>query len=330
MYRMLQLVKKTQVFLPTIIDCMQNQRFVESCANRLTLRVISLINVDADLVGASAVHHRHHDVLIMRHVGILLNHRDGLHGVVCNDLTLLLEALHGLLVGRFCQFVNVCRILFLTGEGDLHCQNFKELLTTSVPIVILHDVAHAVPNHIGDIHAQTLSHQSVTALGINHRTLLVHDVVILQQTLTHTKMIFLHLLLRILNGARNHGVLDHLSVFKAETVHHLGNTLRSKQTHQLVFQRNKEHTAAGIALTTATTTQLTVHTTTLMTLRTDDGQTAGSFHFGGQFYIRTASGHVGSNRYGTQTVHAATGFLDNVRFLLMELGIEYLMWNFTH
>ena len=67
-----------------------------------------------------------------------------------------------------------------------------------------------------------------------------------------------------------------------------------------------------------------------MTLRADDSQTAGSLNLGSQLDIRTASGHVGSNRYGAQTVHAAAGFLDNVCFLLMELGIEHLMGNFTH
>ena len=45
-------------------------------------------------------------------------------------------------------------------------------------------IGTTVPNHVHDIHADTFAHQSVAAFGVDYCTLLVHHVVIFQQTLT--------------------------------------------------------------------------------------------------------------------------------------------------
>ena len=155
-------------------------------------------------------------------------------------------------------------------------------------------------------------------------------------------MVLLNLLLGILNAAGNHAVLYHLTFLEAQTVHHTGNTLAGKQTHQLILDRNEEDTATWVTLTTGTATQLTVNTTALVTLGTNNGQTAGSLYLGSKLDIGTTTGHIGGNGNSTQhtllrlSVHhngckcAGTSLSNNVRLLLVQLGVQYLMRNLAH
>ena len=112
----------------------------------------------------------------------------------------------------------------------------QELLLASLIIIVLDDVDHTVPNDIGDIHTNTLSHQGMTALLIDNSTLLVHHIIILNQALTDSKVVFLNLLLGTLNTLGDHRTLNHLAILETKLVHHIGNTLRGKQTHQLILE----------------------------------------------------------------------------------------------
>ena len=183
-----------------------------------------------------------------------------------------------------------------------------------------------IPNHIGNVHAYTFTQQSMTALLVNHRALLVHHVIVFQQTFTDTEMVFFHFLLCPLDGVADHLVLNHLSILKSETIHHLGNAFAGKQAHQLVFERHKEHRRTRVTLTSGTATQLPVHTAAFMTFRTDNGQTAGLAHLVTQLDIRTTAGHVGGNRH-----RAALSCLGHdIRFLLMEFRIQHVVGNLAH
>ena len=81
----------------------------------------------------------------------------------------------------------------------------------------------------------------MTTLLIDHRTLLVHHIIVLQQALTDTEVVLLDLLLCTLNATADHGAFNHLALLEAQTVHDAGNTFTGEQTHQFVFQRNEEH-----------------------------------------------------------------------------------------
>ena len=72
-------------------------------------------------------------------------------------------------------------------------------LTTLIVTGVLDDVHHTVPDDVGDIHADTFSHKGVTALLVDDGTLLVHHVVVLNQTLTDTEVVLLNLLLGALD-----------------------------------------------------------------------------------------------------------------------------------
>jgi len=81
----------------------------------------------------------------------------------------------------------------------------------------------------------------VAAFGVDYGTLLVHHVVIFQQTFTDAEVVFFHFLLCAFDGFGDHAVLNHLTFLEAEPVHYAGDTVGGEQTHQVVFQRYEEY-----------------------------------------------------------------------------------------
>ena len=161
----------------------------------------------------------------------------------------------------------------------------------------------------------------MTALLVDDSALFVHHIVILEQALTYSEVVLLHLLLGILDAAGNHGMLDHLTFLKAQTVHHTGNTLAGKEAHQLILKRNKEDTATRVTLTSRTTTQLTIDAAAFMALSANDSQTAGSFHLGRELDVSTTTSHIGGNGHGAQHAFLGLNQVGNVaRFALFFLG----------
>ena len=126
-------------------------------------------------------------------------------------------------------------------ERTFHGKNLEEHLAATGIVVLLNDVDHAVPDDVGDVHADALAHESVTTLLVDNGTLLVHHVVIFEQVLTDTEVVLLDLLLRTLNALGYQRRLDTLSVLEAHAVHPACNLLRAEQTHQFVLERYVEH-----------------------------------------------------------------------------------------
>ena len=58
------------------------------------------------------------------------------------------------------------------------------------------------------------------------------------------------LLLRPLDRARDHAVLDWDAFLHAELLHQTGNPVRPEDPHQIVFERQEELRASGVALAT--------------------------------------------------------------------------------
>ena len=170
----------------------------------------------------------------------------------------------------------------------------------------------------------------MAALLVDHGTLLVHHVVVLQEVLTDTEVVLLHLALCTLDALADHWTLDTLAVLEAQAVHHLGNTLRGEETHQFVLQRYIEDRRAWVALTTGTTTQLAVYTAALMALGTNDGKTACCLHLWGELDISTTTCHVGGDGDSTLAVGRASCLGYDLSLLLVELGIEHIVRNIAH
>ena len=149
---------------------------------------------------------------------------------------LTLKVAHANLESLFGQLVAVLIDKFVTREWTLHCKDLDEGLFAALIVVCLDDVGHTVPDGVRDIHADTLTHQRMTTLRVNDSTLFVHHVVVFQQTFTDTEVVLLNLSLSTFNLLGNHRALEHLALLEAELVHYGGDTLRTEQSHQLVFE----------------------------------------------------------------------------------------------
>ena len=108
---------------------------------------------------------------------------------------------------------------------DLHVQPKSAQHVEPEPIIILgvrrrsRKIFRCIVHHVQDVELQPFAKQSIAPAGVNHLTLGVHHVVILQQSLAHSKVVLLHFFLRSFNRLGNHRVLDNLSFFKAHAVH---------------------------------------------------------------------------------------------------------------
>ena len=125
-----------------------------------------------------------------------------------------------------------------------------------------------------DIHCEPVAKQRVAAFFINGFALDIHHIVILQEPLTRTKVVFFHLLLRPFDAVGHHRMLNDVPFFVSHFVHQPCDAVALKQAHELIFQRDIEVGGTGVALTACTTAQLPVHPPALVPLGPDNGQTA--------------------------------------------------------
>ena len=165
--------------------------------------------------------------------------------------------------------------------------------------------------------------QNLFALSVDNLTLLVHNIVILQDVLTNAEVACFNLLLRVLDGLGYEAVLNRLIILHTQLVHNAGNIIATEQTHQIVLQAQEEFGRTRIALTSAAATQLVINTTAFMTLRTDDMQTAKLRHAFAQRNISTTAGHVRCNCYSA----ILTCQRNNLCFFFMIFCVQHVMRN---
>ena len=82
------------------------------------------------------------------------------------------------------------------------------------------------------------------------------------------------LLLRALDGAGHHAVLDRHALFHPEPLHQAGDAVRPEDAHQVVFERQVEARRAGVALAAGAAAQLVVDAAGFVPLGADDVQAA--------------------------------------------------------
>src|SRR2546425_374627 len=139
------------------------------------------------------------------------------------------------------------------------------------------------------------SMNDLVAEAVDDFTLLVHHVVILKRAFANLKVVLLDALLRRLNRSVQQRMLQFLAFFEPDALHHLHDAVRTKQPHQIVFERNEEVRRTGIALARATTAQLPVNAPGLVAFGGEDVQTAQIGDARTEFDVRAAAGHVGSD-----------------------------------
>ena len=155
---------------------------------------------------------------------------------LCHAVSLALEQIHGCIECFFCKFLFLLVTELLFVERSFHSECLQEVHFAVFVVGSFNSSGNTIPDHVHDVHADTLTHQGMTTFGIHNGTLFVHYVIIFQQAFTDTEVVFFHLLLCTLNGVGDHLVLDHFTFLEAEAVHHTGNAVGGEQTHQVVFQ----------------------------------------------------------------------------------------------
>ena len=182
---------------------MEQNLLLELLDHRLTLGVVSLLEVTGDVVHLTTVGQGNDDALVHLSLGLVHLFDDG-NSDLLDVLHLTLEITHSHLESLFCQVFMVLVDELVASKGTLHSEYLDELLLAALVVVLFDDVDHTVPDGVRDIHTDALTHQGVTALRIDYGTLLVHHIVVLQQTLTDAEVVLLNFLLGTFHLFGNH------------------------------------------------------------------------------------------------------------------------------
>ena len=109
----------------------------------------------------------------------------------------------------------------------------------------------------------------------DHLALIVHHVVVLEHVLAGIEVARLDLLLRLLEGLVDPGVGDGLAFLQPQLLQHAVHAVRAEDAHQVVFERQIELGAAGIALAAGAAAQLVVDAPALVALGAQHVEAAG-------------------------------------------------------
>ena len=120
--------------------------------------------------------------------------------------------------------------------------------------------------------------EDVLAVAVDAFSLLVHHFVVFEQVFADLEVAFLDLLLRAFDAARDHAAFDRLALLHAEPGEHVFHPFAGEDPHQVVFQREVEAAAAGVALPAATAAKLEVDSPGFVAFGADDVQPAHAGH----------------------------------------------------
>ena len=112
------------------------------------------------------------------------------------------------------------------------------------------------------------------AVAVNPLALLVHHLVVFEQVLADVEVALFDFLLGPFDAAADHAAFDRLALLHAQAGEHVLDPFAGEDPHQVVFQRQVEAAAAGVALPAATAAQLQVDAAGLVPLGADDVQAA--------------------------------------------------------
>ena len=112
------------------------------------------------------------------------------------------------------------------------------------------------------------------AIAIDAFALLVHHLVVFEQVLADFEVALFDLLLGPFDAAADHPAFDRFAFLHAEPREHVLHPFAGEDPHQIVFQRQVEAAAAGIALPAATAAKLEVDAAGFVPLGADDVQAA--------------------------------------------------------
>ena len=168
------------------------------------------------------------------------------HQVLAQSLGLHVVALLNIGQDIGCQGLKVLvgelRGIDMPGQLD---DPFAQTLKIALALVavlgaeLLHTAVHGIVHDLGDVVGQVLAVQNLVAFGVDDLALLVHDVVVLKNALTHGEVDALDLVLGILDGLGNDLVLDGHVVAHVGRDHHLGDAVHpvaAEQAHEVILE----------------------------------------------------------------------------------------------
>ncbi len=144
------------------------------------------------------------------------------------------------------------------------------------PLECLVDLA---VDHLDDQIAAVDAVENPLAIAVDALALLVHHFVVFEQVLADFEVALFDLLLSAFDAAADHPAFDRFAFLHAEAGEHVLHPLAGEDPHQVVFERQVEAAAAGIALATATAAKLQVDAAGFVPLGADDVQAAQVFDF---------------------------------------------------
>ena len=138
--------------------------------------------------------------------------------------------------------------LLLQGEGQLPLLGQYFFQASDVPLflhrlkrhILTHQVGKAAFAQRSDLGRQVRRIQNFIALLVNDLALIIRDIVILKQLLSHIEVARLNLALRALNTAGDDASLDGLAIRHLEPVHDAFDAVAGKNPHQGVVQAQVE------------------------------------------------------------------------------------------
>ncbi len=241
------------MLFPVLVDGMQQDRFFKSFHQCFRPGIIRFFQVAGDIIYPFPVGNGDQDIFIHGSL-VLIDLFDDRMGNFSKPSRFTFKGLKSL-GGHIFQLIvlfHLPHILFLEGDIERHHTKQIEFHPFVIILIHLHNILCGLRDHVGDIVIDTFTHQGMTAAAVNHLTLGVHHIVVLQQPFTDTEVVFLHLLLGALYRFTQHIVFQYVSLFESHPVHETCNPLGSKETHQIVFQGNKENARPGISLASGT------------------------------------------------------------------------------
>src|SRR5438552_6521374 len=152
-----------------------------------------------------------------------------------------------------------------------------------VAICVLLDRALDHAGHLpARLLADALALENLVAVGVDHATLLVHHVVVLEHAFADQEILFLDLLLGFLNLLREHARLDRFLVAflvdAAQPVEDAIDAVAREQAYEIVLGGEKEAALARIPLASGAPAQLVVDAPRLVSLGAADEQPPGRQH----------------------------------------------------
>ena len=158
-------------------------------------------------------------------------------------------------------------------------------------------IGNAAADHAEDGILEVAAVEHLLALPVDDLALLVHHVVVFKRRLTGLEVAGLDAGLCVLDGLREHLVLDGRVLVEVHAVHEVRDALAAEQAQQIVLEREVEARLARVALTAGTAAELIVDAAGVVALGADDEQTAGLAHAVG---LARDLGLVPGERFGEQ------------------------------